>query len=229
MTGIRCIIVMAAKSRAAAAFKAVIPLPLWTKFRDILVAALVAGCPDRQHLEKVILPVLGRGAFRRILFIGCESFTRNYGRHFEKPSTEYWTTDIRPEAAPFGAAGRHVTCDVKELESHFPQGFAADLILFNGVFGYGLNTDEDMDAALRAIHRVLLAGGILMLGWNKDLAGEPERLPAMTLYQKVGDGWMLPPRIDFEESTHAFAFFTGVPGSNVPKTDPNPRSNASQP
>ena len=198
------------KYKSAVALKAFIPAAAWIKVRNVLVGASVARCPDRIYLEQTLLPTLGAQAFKKVLFIGCECYTRHYGNHFTAAGSDYWTTDIRPEAAPFGAPGKHITCDVKEIDQHFAPDFQADLVIFNGVFGYGINTEADMNCSLLAIRRIMRPQGILLLGWNRDLAGEPQRLSAMSVYQNIPDNWLLPQRVDIDNSTHAYAFYEAV-------------------
>ncbi len=51
------------------------------------------------------------------------------------------------------------------LVTHFEPG-SLDLIICNGVFGWGLNAPEDIEAAFTAAQRSLRPGGWFLLGWN---------------------------------------------------------------
>src|SRR5512141_1800235 len=60
--------------------------------------------PDRRLLESLILPALARRAdIRRLLFVGCASYTRHYEALFER--SEYWTID--PSSRQQRWAARH--------------------------------------------------------------------------------------------------------------------------
>jgi hypothetical protein len=41
-----------------------------------------------------------------------------------------------------------------------------DVIVCNGVVGWGLDAPQAVDAAVIACHATLRAGGLLLLGWN---------------------------------------------------------------
>ncbi len=128
--------------------------------------------PDRKYMVEEILPCLASANFSKVLFVGCEFYTSHYRKWFASTQTEYWTTDNNPEAAVWGETGRHIVCDVQELNLHFPvQSF--DVVLLNGVFGFGVNDQPAMNRTIAAIHRVLKPKGILMIGWNEVLVSDP--------------------------------------------------------
>ena len=105
---------------------------------------------DRRMLEKIILPYFAEShGYERILFIGCDWYTRGYRRYF--PEREYWTLDCDPAKQRFGSQ-RHIVDSMANLANHFPEG-QLDLIVCNGVFGYGLNERADVEqAAVRNRH-----------------------------------------------------------------------------
>lgn len=127
--------------------------------------------PDRTVLETVIFPYFQfLPDVRRVLFVGCDWYTRHYEDAYF-PGQDYWTLDPAPAARKF-AGRRHVGAPLEELGRHFPpQRF--DLIVCNGVFGYGLNELEQCEAAFGQCYSRLRAGGCLLVGWD-DV---PERSP----------------------------------------------------
>ena len=57
---------------------------------------------DRYVLEKTILPYFAaRSDCRRILFVGCEWYTKHYEKIFV--NQEYWTIEIDPQLKEYGA------------------------------------------------------------------------------------------------------------------------------
>jgi len=125
---------------------------------------------DRRVLESLVLPYFAeRPEYARVLFVGCDWYTKPYERFFEQ--REYWTLEVDPRRRKHGAA-RHVTDSLERLAEHFPPGHF-DLILCNGVVGWGLNEAAPVQRALEACVTGLAPGGVLVLGWN-DV---PERRP----------------------------------------------------
>ncbi|MEZ5081799.1 MAG: hypothetical protein R2878_14320 [Thermoleophilia bacterium] len=104
---------------------------------------------DRRVLQAEILPWLSglhRGG--RVLFVGCEWYTRGYRRWFDPDG--YRTMDIDPAKAAHGAT-QHVTDSMANMAHHFPAG-SLDLVICNGVIGWGLDDPADIEAALSATH-----------------------------------------------------------------------------
>ncbi len=130
---------------------------VWTKNRS----------EDRRVLEETIIPlILSRHEPRTVLDIGRDPYEAFYNEFFA--GRELWTIDRDAAKRPFGAEN-HIIGDAANLCGHFPEG-CFDFILMNGVFGWGLNRPDAIEAAFGAIDAVLAPGGILVLGWN-DTAG----------------------------------------------------------
>jgi SAM-dependent methyltransferase len=125
---------------------------------------------DRWVLEKSILPAIARmPEYHRILFIGCEWYTRGYSRFFAE--RDYWTLEIDPSKRKYGAR-QHIVDAAENLAVHFEPG-SLDFILCNGVIGWGLNESDGIERMLDSCWHCLSDGGVLLLGWNNV----PEHLP----------------------------------------------------
>lgn len=119
---------------------------------------------DRKLLESVILTYLrDDSAIKRILFIGCEWYTKSYESLFR--STEYWTLEIDPAKRRYGAR-RHIVDALKNLERHAPAEYF-DAIVCNGVFmKTAIETREEAEPSFEACRHCLRSGGWFVLGWN---------------------------------------------------------------
>jgi len=141
---------------------------------DLLRVDFFLGTRDRTVLEGRILPWLAaQPSVRRVLFVGCEWYTYGYRKWF--PAETYWTLDYDPRKKVFGAAGRHIVDSMTSLEQYFAPG-TLDLVVCNGVFGWGLDAPPDIEAAFSGAHRALRPGGYFLLGWNNVPKRRPMRL-----------------------------------------------------
>jgi SAM-dependent methyltransferase len=163
-----------AQSVSVAVAKRILPRPLRLWAKDILNAHRVERNPGRVVLVKQILPAYAEFG-GRILWVGCRRYTKSYAALLNRQGGECWTTDIEPTHAKWGERGRHVTADLLRIDEIFPsQSF--DIVLCNGVFGFGVDTRESQSAALTAMHTILKPGGRLLLGWNTDRVDDPTQL-----------------------------------------------------
>lgn len=120
--------------------------------------------PDRELLERIILPHLaGATDTDRVLFVGCDWYTKPYRRLFKNRSL--WTLDVDPSKRCFGASA-HVTDRLCNLRNHVPAGFF-DAIVCNGVFmKTAIETYDEAEQSFLACFECLREGGWFVLGWN---------------------------------------------------------------
>ena len=168
---------------------------------------------DRMLLETSILPAYACDpGTSRILFCGCASYTQHYEALFA--GREYWTIDAAPRHRHHGSK-RHVVDSLQRLASHFPEEYF-DLILCNGVLGWGLNTVEEADAVVSACYRTLRPDGGFLLGWNDVWPRNrvsPDRIPALSRFQQTGLG-NHPARLRLPSShRHVFDFYRKPPAN----------------
>jgi hypothetical protein len=131
----------------------------------------------------VILPDYARRAdIRRVLFVGCASYTQPYENLFAH--CEYWTIDPAAQRSRYGSR-HHIVDRIENLGRHVAAGYF-DLIVCNGVLGWGLNSATDAEAAFASCHLHLRNDGELVLGWN-DVAPRnrvtPSDLPALARFE----------------------------------------------
>lgn len=120
--------------------------------------------PDRLVLEDNIIPYfVAHSEFNKILFVGCEWFTKPYEKYFK--NKEYWTIEIDPGKAKYGSRKHHIIDPLQNLSHHVEDNYF-DLIFYNGVFGFGINTKEDTEESFWQCFQCLRPGGVLVFGWN---------------------------------------------------------------
>jgi SAM-dependent methyltransferase len=164
--------------------------------------------PDRVFLEDVVVPgILADDEVRRVLDIGVDWYTRSYPRLFA--GAEYWTVDVDPAKQRIASSNHHTVSATHLTDAFAPGTF--DLVVCNGVIGWGLNDPSDVETALDECAEVMRAGAWLVVGWN-DVEGR--RVPGLdALLAKRFNRQVLPPvgADHFIPKTpygHRFDFFT---------------------
>jgi len=118
---------------------------------------------DRSILEEVVLPYFAEHtSFQKILFVGCSAYTQWYEHIFH--SKEYWTIDFKHVKRKYGAKC-HIVDSITNVRRYVAKNYF-DVIIMNGVIGYGLNRVGDIEQAIDACYEVLATEGILLVGWN---------------------------------------------------------------
>jgi SAM-dependent methyltransferase len=156
--------------------KSVLPLSMRRQLQELRESQYVSGRPDRAILIDQILPALSKPGIH-VLWVGCRRYTRRYPAIIEREGALCWTLEIDPSARRWGHPKRHTVGDLQKVGALYPQGHF-DLALINGVFGWGLDTQDGQNEAVEGLARVLKPGGVLMLGWNTDRSSDPTKLPA---------------------------------------------------
>lgn len=163
---------------------------------------------ERQLLEGTIIPhFAAREDIRKVLFVGCNPYTAHYVNLW--PNTEYWTIDIDARQRRFGAAN-HIVDSVENLTDHFELGYF-DLILLNGVIGFGVNTLEGAERTVEACAAMLREGGELLVGWNQSPPYNPveaDKLKALGAFRPkpfapLGD-WRI---VCYGDMLHTYDFY----------------------
>jgi SAM-dependent methyltransferase len=172
---------------------------------------------DRPVLEQVILPYFAeRREFATVLFVGCAWYTSHYARLFRH--ARYITIDGDPATRAYGAK-EHLVARLEEISGFFAPG-ELDLIVCNGVFGWGLNAAPDVERAFEATHVCLRPGGVLLVGWNDTNEWSPFSLGECQALKRFS-------RWDFEpfgasrspaygEHRHIYEFFERTAAHEVP-------------
>lgn len=140
---------------------------------------------DREVLEQRIFPqYCADQEIRDVLFIGCDSYTAHYQREYFS-SVRYVTMEPDPQLSRYGAE-EHVIAPLEELGEYYsPNTF--DLIICNGVFGWGLDRSDQCEQAFMNCHACLREGGQFLLGWDDVPRRKPvplEKLASLKRFRK---------------------------------------------
>jgi len=140
---------------------------------------------DRNVLESIIFPYLiSQFNPKKILDIGREDYQQFYNEFFS--GRELWTIDIDPKMKEFGSKN-HIVDSAVNIKNHFQSNYF-DCILMNGVFGWGLNDQDDIQKTFNGIYDILKPGGIFIFGWNniEDLTPVPlKKIKALNKFKPL--------------------------------------------
>ncbi len=168
----------------------------------------ILGNPGRLFMERELLPWLCEN-YSRILFVGTASYTWHYEKLFRQDPDQYTTLDSRPGATVWGAP-THIVARIEDIALHRPKDFF-DCIVFNGVFGFGIDTPDDMREAAKAMCDVLRPGGLLVVGWNTDLHVDPEELGVLSPYFVRTDRTPWGQTRRYPAELHVYDFYVKIP------------------
>jgi SAM-dependent methyltransferase len=120
---------------------------------------------DRNVLEEIIFPyALAEFEPKTILDVGREDYQAFYNDFFK--GRELWTIDYDPEHSEFGAGpDRHIVDNILNIKNYFQPNYF-DLIIMNGVLGWGLDKEDEAEKAFADLAGILKPGGLLVIGWN---------------------------------------------------------------
>ncbi len=181
----------------------------WRELKVILGVDTRLTAPDRAVLENRILPHYGSDeTIERVLFVGCAWYTHHYWKLF--PGQEVWTIDSDPQKRKYATRfSGHVEDGLQRLDRHFREGFF-DLIICNGVYGWGLNERKDVEDALNACWRCLRDGGDLVVGWDDTPKRNPvpfAALAALDAFERPESSPLGGSRHRVPHSHHVYDFF----------------------
>jgi len=164
--------------------------------------------PDRRYMEGTLLPAFAKMNPAHFLMVGTRNYCAHYGKYFDHGKTEYWTTDIEPDAAEFGAPGRHIIASITDADQHFKPDYF-DIVSFNGIFGWGVNETSDQIKTLINLRKIMHTGGVLLIGWNNDITKDEVVAMATANGFKYANPLGLPNRKEFG-GTHVYDLFTAA-------------------
>jgi hypothetical protein len=148
---------------------------IWGRLRVLVGLPAPMRTPDRLVLEDIIIPFYVTRGVGRVLFVGTDWFTKHYERYFA--GSDYWTIEVEPRRRRFGAR-QHIVDSLENLDRYFPASHL-DLIVCNGVFGWGLDEPEACERAFQQCYYCLRDQGVLVMGWNEVPEHNPVALESI--------------------------------------------------
>jgi len=163
---------------------------------------------DRVILENTIFPYfIHNQDYQRIIFIGVSWYTMEYNRLFK--GKEFWTIDFNPKMRIYGSK-RHIIDSMENLNRYFENN-TIDLIICNGVFGWGLNDPHNIELAFNVCYDLIRESGVFILGWNDLSDHRPiplEQCKALKLfYPLVFEPLGLQTKLCMTQNRHVFSFY----------------------
>lgn len=157
---------------------------------------------DREYLEKTIFTDINEKLKPRyVLSIGVYWYTVLYNLYFR--DSLFLSIDIDQNKSKFAQNNFHLNCSIQDLNKIVPKS-SIDLILMNGVYGYGINTTYELQNTLQTLSNFLSKNGLVVLGYNDVKNRNP---------LNINDGYDFSPLkiLDSFETTKSFFV---VPESN---------------
>jgi SAM-dependent methyltransferase len=171
-------------------------------------APLMARLTDRRILERdIFLYIVAHPEFCDILWVGSSWYTAPYTTLFR--DRNFWTLDIDPLKQRYGSA-RHIVDGMENVRRHFGVE-VLDLVLCNGVVGWGFNSYTQVEQAFGGCFESLRPGGVLMIGWNDLPHARPIPFAELTTLARF-EPYVFPPLHTHELRTrsvsrHVFTFY----------------------
>ncbi|MCA0200595.1 MAG: class I SAM-dependent methyltransferase [Proteobacteria bacterium] len=168
--------------------------------------------PSRIFLETVAIPALAKAGRQRMLFVGTRSYNRPAYERCKTEGIAAWSIDMDAAAAAYGAPDGHLIGNVCDIEA-LAGGQRFDVIIFNGVLGWGLNNAPEALLAVKAMKNVVAPGGLLFVGWNPGLTDGAEIaiMRPHLVHTSVGavpEDIEFPPRGAAQRYPHRYELFT---------------------
>jgi SAM-dependent methyltransferase len=168
---------------------------------------------DARHvLERIIFPeVYTDPSVRSILFIGVGPYTSWYPTVFRtRPGLSFSTIDEDPRVARWGAREAHRIGRFESLADDGASRGAYDLVVANGLFGYGTDSDEANAAVIEAAHVVLRPGGRLLIGYGDEGRFDPDLIDCERFRPGRIPGLAADRHLTKNQNRHTFHCFSRV-------------------
>lgn len=163
------------------------------------------GSLDRIFLEDNLFRIFKVEGFS-VLSIGCHPASGIYRKLL--PADRYHTLDIDPDNARYGARN-HTIGDCRDLSVLLP-GRKFDIILFNGILGYGIDESETFHSFQASAHTALCDGGWLVVGYNDIPSRKAGLIRSIdsTLFSPSAFLDSIPSKVELPtHNRHTFEFF----------------------
>ncbi|MBI4844032.1 MAG: hypothetical protein HY809_06895 [Nitrospirae bacterium] len=118
---------------------------------------------ERLALELTVMPQFMPPKGGNVLLVGNEIFNLHYP--FFYLESNVIAIDPLPKNRKTSIRGQFIVDRVVNIPKYLENNFI-DLCQFNGVYGWGIDTESELRSSLISIHSVMKGGGILIFGHN---------------------------------------------------------------
>jgi len=120
--------------------------------------------PDRHFLEREVFTYINEkfGSNFSVMFVGMDRYNWHYPRLLRG---RFFSIDLDPKKRRYGHKNHHTTGSVTQL-SLFHQRDKFDVVICNGLIGYGVNDLKTFDDMLRECNLTLKKDGLFFVGFN---------------------------------------------------------------
>jgi len=169
---------------------------------------------NRLFLENQIFDLLNarfkqQSARARCLFLGTDKRSWHYPQRLD---ADFFTMDIEPKKAIYGNRGQHTIGSASTLLQYYsPSSF--DVIIANGLIGFGMNQQQDCEALLAGAHALLKENGLLVLGYNDGAEFVNFKVrdsKNYTLFEEFVPNYQTLNRSQYEFGDHTFVFLKPI-------------------
>jgi hypothetical protein len=179
--------------------------------RKHMAAVVICNLPSRRFMLDILVPAIAASGRTRMLFVGAAAYNQPFYRACAARGINVWSLDFDPAAAAYGAPQGHFVGDIRQAPT-LVAGRTFDIVVFNGILGFGINNRADALAAVDAMAAVAEKGAPLVIGWNpgktaeEDMAAVRARLAPGALAQAPVD-IAFPKRGRVQKFTHRYEIF----------------------
>ncbi|MBD0349716.1 MAG: hypothetical protein ICV65_01035 [Flavisolibacter sp.] len=164
--------------------------------------------PDRKWIKTQLSPKLEKINRGKILYVGCAPYSWDSLKSFNR-EVDLFTVDNKMRNVIWGGE-KHIVADIQNIDK-MVQPASFDMVLLNGIFGYGIDTEAAQTITYQALHSILKPDGLLLIGWNYDRSTDPLKNTTCRHLFTTSNYEDLESRTCFEDSTHVFDFLRAKP------------------
>jgi SAM-dependent methyltransferase len=124
---------------------------------------------QRIYFDNYLIPKYVKNDLN-ILFIGIAWYNKWIFKKYKK--TNWVTIDPSPESQKFGAQNHTIGNFPNDIKtSLYKEKF--DIIIFNGVYGWGINCEDTFKKSIKKMYETLKPNGLVLFGYNTEITKNP--------------------------------------------------------
>ncbi|MDC1292422.1 class I SAM-dependent methyltransferase [Amylibacter sp.] len=140
---------------------------------------------QRIYFDNYLIPKYVKDGLN-ILFIGADWYNKWIFLNYKK--TNWITIDTLPGNRKFGAENHIIGNFPEDLEIILHKG-KFDIIIFNGVYGWGINSEGALQDSMQKMNALLKLNGLIIFGYNTEKEKNP--ISRSNLYEIIQKNFLL--------------------------------------